>query len=85
MDKEKQTQESRRDFLKKAGKFAVYTPPALMIMTKSGHAEMKKSVHMDNGCGNGDDPAPTISSLNNNNAENALGGLNCPNGINNPN
>ena len=27
--------ESRRKFLKTAGKFAVYTPPALMIMSKS--------------------------------------------------
>ena len=27
--------ESRREFLKTAGKFAVYTPPALMIMSQS--------------------------------------------------
>lgn len=26
------TEQSRRDFLKKAGKFAVYTPPAIMLM-----------------------------------------------------
>ena len=28
--------ESRRKFLKTAGKFAVYTPPALMLMSKPG-------------------------------------------------
>jgi len=35
--------ESRRDFLKKAGKFAVYTPPALMVMSQSSHATFTKS------------------------------------------
>ena len=29
------TTESRREFLKTAGKFAVYTPPALMIMSQA--------------------------------------------------
>ncbi len=47
MDKEQQSQESRRKFLKTAGKFAVYTPPALMIMSGS-------SVHaMGNSCNQG--------------------------------
>jgi len=30
---------SRRDFLKKAGRFAVYTPPAIMMLMKPGFAE----------------------------------------------
>lgn len=29
---------SRRDFLKKAGKFAVYTPPAVMMLMKPNFA-----------------------------------------------
>ena len=29
---------SRRDFLKKAGKFAVYTPPAMMMLMKPSFA-----------------------------------------------
>ena len=29
---------SRRDFLKKAGKFAVYTPPAVMMLMKPSFA-----------------------------------------------
>ena len=28
------TDESRRDFLRKAGKLAVYTPPAMMLLMK---------------------------------------------------
>ena len=44
MAKEQQSSESRRDFLKKAGKFAVYTPPALMIMGQSGNAQMVESL-----------------------------------------
>ncbi len=35
--------ESRRKFLKTAGKFAVYTPPALMIMSKSSHVAFAAS------------------------------------------
>ena len=36
--------ESRREFLKTAGKFAVYTPPALMMMSQSNACEtMMKS------------------------------------------
>ncbi len=33
MEKGINNNESRRKFLKKAGKFAVYTPPALMLMS----------------------------------------------------
>ncbi len=45
MSKEKvnQTPSSRRDFLKTAGKFAVYTPPALMLMSSPGHTKFAKS------------------------------------------
>ena len=39
--------ESRRKFLKTAGKFAIYTPPALMLMSKSSHATFSKSGHGD--------------------------------------
>ena len=35
---------SRRDFLKTAGKFAVYTPPALMLMNQASAEEMCTSV-----------------------------------------
>ena len=35
--------ESRRDFLKTAGKFAVYTPPALMLMSNANAEEICKS------------------------------------------
>ena len=31
--------ESRRDFLKTAGKFAVYTPPALVLMSSGKHGK----------------------------------------------
>jgi len=34
MDKDENKTEARRKFLKTAGKFAVYTPPALMLMSK---------------------------------------------------
>lgn len=43
MDNEKNTSESRREFLKTAGKFAVYTPPALLLMNKPSHATFKKT------------------------------------------
>lgn len=36
MDKEQQSPKSRREFLKTIGKFAIYTPPALMMMDKAG-------------------------------------------------
>ncbi len=35
MDKDENKTEARRKFLKTAGKFAVYTPPALMLMSKA--------------------------------------------------
>ena len=38
VEKEVSKSESRREFLKRAGKFAVYTPPALALMSQSSHA-----------------------------------------------
>lgn len=34
----------RRDFLKKAGKFAIFTPPAVMLMIKPSYATFNKSM-----------------------------------------
>lgn len=43
------TGSARRDFLKKAGKFAIYTPPAIMmLMHPSAHA-VRGSMHGNNG------------------------------------
>lgn len=36
--------QARRSFLKTAGKFAVYTPPAVMMLMKPGYARMNKSM-----------------------------------------
>ena len=38
-----QTAESRRKFLKQAGKFALYTPPAVMVLMKPSFAGNKGS------------------------------------------
>lgn len=43
LNKEKSTSESRRMFLKSAGKFAIYTPPALLLMNKPSHATFSKT------------------------------------------
>lgn len=40
-----QTQTSRRDFLKTAGKFAVYTPPAILLMSQPGNTVFAKSLN----------------------------------------
>ena len=37
-DKDLSPDESRRRFLKSAGKLAVYTPPAMMVMMRPSHA-----------------------------------------------
>jgi hypothetical protein len=44
------TEESRRRFLKKAGKLAIYTPPAMMLLMQP-NAYAKSSCN--NGFGNG--------------------------------
>ncbi|MGH1537411.1 MAG: hypothetical protein ACRBDX_05125 [Gammaproteobacteria bacterium] len=54
MDKNKT--ESRRDFLKTAGKFAVYTPPALMIMSNASAKDMYKSCGTLSKCNEGEQP-----------------------------
>jgi formiminotetrahydrofolate cyclodeaminase len=41
--RQSETEESRRSFLKKAGKFAVYTPPAVMLLMKPSFAHINKS------------------------------------------
>jgi len=76
MEKDIDNSESRRNFLKTAGKFAVYTPPALMIMSS---ANVRAISHSNNGCGiaSRDVPAPGGSGPNNN-AQNAAGGQHCP-------
>jgi hypothetical protein len=43
VDPERCVAESRRDFLKKAGKFAVYTPPAVMVLMKPSYATVSGS------------------------------------------
>jgi len=43
MEQDQNEIESRRKFLKTAGKFAIYTPPALMLMSRSSHATFTKS------------------------------------------
>jgi len=65
MNPEEAVGEARRSFLKTAGKFAVYTPPAVMMLMKPGYARMNKSMtgrphrqHGDNGIGNGLDGQP---------------------------
>ena len=54
--------QARRSFLKTAGRFAVYTPPAVMMLMKPGYARMNYSVvgrpHGNNGIGNGLDGQP---------------------------
>lgn len=40
---------SRREFLKKAGRFAAYTPPAMMLLVKPSHATIRKSGIGDGG------------------------------------
>lgn len=41
--RDKEVTESRREFLKKAGRFAVYTPPAVMLLMQPSHATMMQS------------------------------------------
>ena len=67
MKKQVCEQESRRKFLKKAGKFAVYTPPALMLMSKPG----SEVFAISHGGGADEEGGPNTS----NNACNAGGAL----------
>jgi len=45
LDPERLVAESRRDFLKKAGKFAVYTPPAVMVLMRPSYATVSGSAN----------------------------------------
>lgn len=49
MGKDNEKQESRRKFLKTAGKFAIYTPPALMVMSTADATKIARSGG-HNGC-----------------------------------
>lgn len=42
-DYQSKIEESRRAFLKKAGKFAIYTPPVVMLLTNPSYACCNKS------------------------------------------
>lgn len=51
--------EARRSFLKKAGMFAIYTPPVMMmLMHPSRNAIARTLGKGNNGVGNGIDPPP---------------------------
>jgi len=53
------TGRARRDFLKKAGKFAIYTPPAIMMLMHPSANATRGSMKGNNGWGNGgDDGSP---------------------------
>ena len=43
VDPEHSVAKSRRDFLKKAGKLAVYAPPAVVVLTKPSYATVSDS------------------------------------------
>jgi hypothetical protein len=70
-----ETDAERREFLRRAGKFAAVTPPAvtLMLTATSVPANAKGSGGANNGLGNGDQTAPG-GSLPHNGAENNTGG-----------
>ena len=63
--------DSRRKFLKKAGKFAVYTPPALLLMSKSSHVAFAQSWN-----GNIDN-----NTTDNNNGDSQHSGYTCGSGL----
>ena len=43
MEYDESQRKSRRKFIKSAGKFAIYTPPALMLMSHPSHEAFAKS------------------------------------------
>jgi len=55
MGKDVRKRESRRKFLKTAGKFAVYTPPVLMMMSKASANVVAHSYTCKPGRGLGDE------------------------------
>ncbi|HUF74583.1 MAG TPA: hypothetical protein VMR74_17005 [Gammaproteobacteria bacterium] len=46
-DTMEQVEDSRRDFLKKAAQVAVYTPPAMLIMSRPSYATFNKTGGQD--------------------------------------
>jgi hypothetical protein len=50
--------DSRRDFMKAAGKLAVYTPPVMMLLMKPSKEAIAQSPGCNNGVGNGPDCVP---------------------------
>ncbi len=54
----KQVEESRRKFLEKAGKLAIYTPPVLTLMMNPSRHALARSPGCNNGVGNGSDCLP---------------------------
>ena len=46
-DTMEQVEDSRRDFLKKAAKVAVYAPPAMLIMSRPSYATFQKTGGQD--------------------------------------
>jgi hypothetical protein len=56
MDTKRKTRdEARRDFIKKAGKLAIYTPPAMLTLMQPSYTAFAKSGGCNNGFGNGDE------------------------------
>ena len=49
---------SRREFMKAAGKLAVYTPPVMLWLMKPGTNAIAASPGCNNGVGNGSDCLP---------------------------
>jgi hypothetical protein len=50
--------EARREFLKAAGRLAVYTTPTMIFLMKPGKNAIAKSPGCNNGVGNGGDCLP---------------------------
>jgi hypothetical protein len=44
MESDNSRHEARREFLKRAGKFALYTPPTVMMLMKPGFAQINGSL-----------------------------------------
>lgn len=51
-------EDSRREFMKAAGKLAVYTPPIMMLLMKPSQEALAKSPGCNNGVGNDSDCLP---------------------------
>lgn len=73
-----ETDAERREFLRRAGKFAAVTPPAITLMLTAASVPAYATGSANNGLGNGDQTAPG-NSLFNNGAENNTGGNNTGN------